>query len=137
MHRNPNVRYEYFMRGILASFEKIKYYDIPAHVKKDIAKTCLDWQYSKSSSKKAFLKALASSSLLEERIKGWKCYHFSFKEMKLTTFADLYAQKKYDDFLDTIILLESPSYYLKRQAKKAKDCDLESKSSLNGHAIAL
>lgn len=117
LHRNPNVRYEFFMRGALSTLPNVKYYDVPAKTKHVIARERLNWTYVKCASRKSFRKAMGDSAELAASARDWKCFHYSFKDYKLTAYSNIDAQKKFDDFVDTLLLLETPHFLKARRAK--------------------
>lgn len=98
------------MRGVLATMSRVKYIDVNAKIKAVIAKKFFTWTYVKCSSRKRYSAALASSPALAACASEWTCYLCSItpNDYKLTRFESPLYQKKYDDFLDTLLLLKFP-----------------------------
>lgn len=120
LHRNPNMRYEYFMRGILATMPHVKYVDVCARTKNVIATRVFDWTYEKCASKKKYVAALATSTKLAEAVRAWRCAFITIAsddDYKLIVFDSPLCQKKYDDFVDTLLLLN-----LSNLQAKLKSC---------------
>lgn len=104
---NPNTKYEYFMRGWLAS-KHTTYIPVAAHAKKGIAYAAWLYNYDKCRSKKSFINAIKGCPKLSDHVHNWKCMHLDMSKRQyiLVTFESIFHQKKFDDFLDTLILLE-------------------------------
>lgn len=108
-HRNPNVRYEYFMRGAVAALGGVRYVDVPAHAKRQMAREAFQWEYEKCASKKAFVRACGACSSLREAAGTWKCFSLTVRRgtFHLARFDSPMHQKKFDDFVDTLVLLKA------------------------------
>lgn len=104
---NPNIKYEYFMRGWISS-KNIKYYAVPAHIKGPLAKHAWNWDYKKCKSKKSFNEAIKSCVNLGEETAKWRCMYLDLSKRQyiLVTFDTIMNQKKFDDFIDTLVLLK-------------------------------
>lgn len=109
LRRNPNIRYEYFLRGIMATLGNVTFVEVSASLKNMIARELYNWEYVKCKSKKAYKKALESCSVLSVNADLWTCY-FTDNMVSAKQFKSHYDQKKYDDFLDTLILLDYNKY---------------------------
>ena len=103
-----NLRLEYFMRGILktlnTSKQKIIYSEFFAKHKK-IAAQKLGWEYEKIKSTKKFKSLIGEGAPLNLLVKDWSCAFFDIKTKKFEVFEELTQQKKFDDFVDTLLIL--------------------------------
>lgn len=109
LRRNPNIRYEYFLRGIMATLGNVTFVEVSASIKNLITRELYNWEYVKCRSKKAYKKALETCGVLNTNANLWTCY-FMDNTLSIKQFKSHYDQKKYDDFLDTLILLDYNKY---------------------------
>lgn len=106
-HNNPNVRIDYFLRGVLHTLKhkygnKCHIVAVAPRLKKYIAQAELNWSYSKLKSKKAFNKALNQCASLHQLL-SWSCVKVDYAQTRID-FTDVYGLKKFDDIVDTLIL---------------------------------
>jgi hypothetical protein len=95
---------------------------IAAHVKHAIARQ-LDWSYVKCTSRKRFKAAYDASPKLAALIdSGWKCFLVDVPKQQITECASVWTQHKYDDFVDTLLLMHFLLFALdnKKSAQTAK-----------------
>lgn len=123
--QNSNI--EFYLKGIFASFKDIciEIYDCPGYFKNIISKKSFDWNYQKIKSRKAFHEKVMTNKKLYEKINDWTIFKF---ELKISThlntekindmqefesdyiikkLKDFLKLKKFDDFLDTFLILEA------------------------------
>jgi hypothetical protein len=154
IRNTPTTRLEFFLRGVIATCSpQTRLVEVPAHFKTLIAQDCFQWAYVKCKSKKRFRQALTASPQLSECINaGWTCYLLYIKRQtrrrtnkkneeedeknkqvdeknkpcQLTQFANIFLQKKFDDFVDTLLLAEYANWLCasknhRRKSNKSKN----------------
>lgn len=111
---NRNIRYEYFLYGILKAMPlNIRIFRVNSKIKKKIAETNFDWVYLKVNSKRKFVRFVQDQCPnLCTYLKTWQisCIKMPVYEFKL---CNLENMKKYDDLIDAILMLESSGSLVK------------------------
>lgn len=104
-----NIRLEYFLRGVLKTLcvcknKNISFREYQPKRKVSFANT-LGWSYEKIRSKKRFTQLLGSSDAFRQLTDGWTCAFCDIKDCSFTEFNRLEDQQKFDDFVDTLLIL--------------------------------
>lgn len=104
-----NLRLEYFLRGVAAALttpdKSVIYKEYSPKKKVIFAAEKLGWSYEKIRSKKKFILLTNSTGPLKNLVDGWVCAFCDIKGVVFKIFNNQTSQKKFDDFIDTLIIL--------------------------------
>lgn len=103
-----NLKLEYFLRGVIKALctetQKLSYIEYPPKQKK-IAAAKVGWQYEKIRSAKKFKALAAGNTFFAAAAVDWTCAHLDIKLGKFYIFETVWKQKKFDDFVDNLLIL--------------------------------
>jgi inorganic pyrophosphatase/exopolyphosphatase len=105
LSRNPNVRHEYFIRGLLAARKNCRILTVSPRERNRLSQSVFNWSYVKCKSRKSFLQAMKDVPEFGREFDLWTCYFFDEKSgLKKMNIRE---QKKYDDFVDSFLMLRA------------------------------
>jgi hypothetical protein len=120
-----NNSIEYFFRGVITtlfdnigipkSFSRVNLVSFPPKQKNILALENFNWNYTKIKSKKKMTLIISENKQLSEELKQWTYFKvFVYKNkstsqkfnINITKYDNILDLKKYDDVIDTIIMLK-------------------------------